>query len=777
MTSWLASDALTLHWSRPWCLVVALLLSVPLGIVIYRRQRLVFANSEPAAAYFLTATRLVLFALLAILAAGPTLRQNVTETERPIVAFVVDDSRSMQLPAEDVAAASIDADGSTRSAAARRLLRAWRANGLTALSSRVMLVGYAGGERLEKWELDFLQDEFPPPPLVASPETRLGDAIAALLAQPQPPPLAAIVILTDGVNNAGVTLAAAARLAAREHVPIFPVPIGAALSSPEVSIDEVFAPPVVQLGDTGEATVRIESHAAAGLAVDVVLREGAIEQDRQRVVLQSGEPQSVVLRFPAASLGAHFYTIEVDDLPGEAEWARANNEATVAVEVSGRRLRVLLIDGWPRWDFRFLKNAARRDRGLGGLADDAAAIDILLEAEWRRLPIEARTQQHESLRQSLERYDAIALGDATPELLDAQMLASLRAAVVERGVGLLIASGPRAMPAAYASSLRELLPVVLTGPVREGDPAGDGDTARTGESRLELSPDGARHPALLFSADPERNRAVIASLPPLAWTAPAERLSPGGMALAWIGEDENRYGRIPLIARQTVGRGEVIWIGLDATWSWRANVGDLYFYRFWGQAIRSVARHDSESGPEIAITPRVASVGQPVQIEVRRPATTDKPSADPPVAVLVELPDGQSVRLEPQSPRGSASPAAYAFVPRRAGIYRVQIEGGDESATAGNARPRAEAFIATESSRELAQVQVDRAALERLAQATGGAVLDGGSLAELETRITAQPRTVQKERETSLWDQPWLLVAFALVYLIDIAVRRRSSEA
>jgi hypothetical protein len=37
-------------------------------------------------------------------------------------------------------------------------------------------------------------------------------------------------------------------------------------------------------------------------------------------------------------------------------------------------------------------------------------------------------------------------------------------------------------------------------------------------------------------------------------------------------------------------------VGTDSTWLWRRNVGDRFFYRFWGQAVRFVARRDEQTG-------------------------------------------------------------------------------------------------------------------------------------------------------------------------------------
>ena len=59
-------------------------------------------------------------------------------------------------------------------------------------------------------------------------------------------------------------------------------------------------------------------------------------------------------------------------------------------------------------------------------------------------------------------------------------------------------------------------------------------------------------------------------------------------------------GSAPLMAVQQVGEGLSFIALVDSTWQWRYRVGDIYFYTFWGQVIRSLtpraARRTSSCG-------------------------------------------------------------------------------------------------------------------------------------------------------------------------------------
>ena len=45
---------------------------------------------------------------------------------------------------------------------------------------------------------------------------------------------------------------------------------------------------------------------------------------------------------------------------------------------------MLLVEGLPRWDFRFLKNALRRDNGVGGRTAPEVDVRLSASAEYAR---------------------------------------------------------------------------------------------------------------------------------------------------------------------------------------------------------------------------------------------------------------------------------------------------------------------------------------------------------------------------------------------------------
>ena len=127
-----------------------------------------------------------------------------------------------------------------------------------------------------------------------------------------------------------------------------------------------------------------------------------------------------------------------------------------------------------------------------------------------------------------------------------------------------------------------------------------------------VTPAGAAHPAFATTGNPSQDRETWSQMPEFFWAAAGSQLKPGATRLAEI-EMAGGKEKLPILAEQFVGRGRVLVVGCDETFRWRRNVGDRIFYRFWGQALRHVARKPAPGGQEswLEVEPRARRAGQP----------------------------------------------------------------------------------------------------------------------------------------------------------------------
>ena len=801
-------DQVTLAFQRPGLFWLGLAVWGPLVWLMRRRQQRQFTSAPGWLINTLTATRAIILGLMLLTLAGPFLKLDQRVEKRPVVAVVLDQSDSMRLPAGPFENASVTAQlavaaglipppdpqpvpdtsaaataaGSVASPASGSPLPTEVAETLREISrfdlarSVLRQAGPLWEELAKTHDVRFyqaavtlqpltLESERPEFPALAEsptfPATHLGDAIAKVLEDAAGRPVAGMVLLSDGQNTGGVSPAEAARAAGLAHAPVHTVPVGPPGRLRDVAVVDLFTSGQVSVGDTAQVSVTIESTGFDGQPVDVQLFDGTTPLASRRLVLASGEQQHMELSFEAKEPGLRTLNVVIPVLPEELVPLHANNSDTTQLRVAAGKLKVLLVDGAPRWDFRFLKNALRRDHGLEGRT--ASETDVLLDSELARKTVPAGTPgPYPGTLDELCEYHTVILGDIAVDRLPAGFLALLRQGVEERGLGLIVAAGPRATPHTWSESERELLPVRLAAST-------NGALAPVyNPYRLAVTPEGELNELLRLSPDAGQNRETWERMPPFFWAAPCERASPAASVLAVNGSVENGYGKQPLIAWHFFGTGRVLFVGTDSTWLWRQNTGDRYFYTFWGQAVRFVARREPDEGKRsrLEISPARVQPGEATRLELWGVNAAGEPLTEPRVAVQIETPDGTPAQVDLAA--DSQQPGRYIgrFIPTLAGDYAATFDPGQGA-------DRAEARIKVlPSTTELRRPNLNRVALAGLATGSGGELLELTMLDRLRELLQGTPGTSQLYREKTLWDNWLMLVLLVAVYSLDVALRR-----
>ena len=102
-------------------------------------------------------------------------------------------------------------------------------------------------------------------------ETRVGDALRQEIEMPRQGALAGIVLISDGVENAGSIAVAAADLAQTAGVPVFAVGIGSVEPQQSVLVSDLIAPRRAFPGDLLTITAHVQGSGFAGRAVQAEL--------------------------------------------------------------------------------------------------------------------------------------------------------------------------------------------------------------------------------------------------------------------------------------------------------------------------------------------------------------------------------------------------------------------------------------------------------------------------------------------------------------------------
>lgn len=775
-------DKAVLAFQRPGILWIGMILLIPLGIYVYRRQEQNLVTVSRRLRIALTTTRLLILAVLFFVLAGPYLQVDQQVNKKPIVGILFDTSQSMQLSAgpfesdeqlaEIAAAAGYDmSDGQIDSDVRKAMNRISRAE----LAHSVVRASYDSlcKPLEEDYELRYYTFSRTAAPLTfdqsavdspaqisqAGSASHIGSAIGHVLEEAAGQQISGILVMSDGQNTGGTSMSQAARAAADVKAPIFVTPLGPNQRVRDVSLVDVYTSGLVTVGDQVQVNVTVQSQGFDGQSVNVELKDGNEVLDTQEVVVRDSAQQQVELTFEAKLAGARYLTVHVPPLPEESEQLHLNNTDTAFVRISEEKIRTLLIDGRPRWDFRFIKNAIRRDNGLSGKSGEAP--DIVLETEWQRFSQAQRAQLLPQTVDDIAEYHTVILGDVSAELFTPELRNILLQAVREKGVGLIVAAGTQSMPHEFAGSFQDLLPVRL----KQGVAGMEAPVYNP--FRLVITPHGATHETTRLYDDPGRNQNVWASIPPYYWCAAVERPAPGATVLAWNPSVEGRFGKMPLIAYHFAGEGKVMFVGTDSTWLWRQNVGDRFFYKFWGQSIRFVARRNESEAQKswIEVRPVRAQQGEETQIELMAFREDGSPFESSTQSITM-LASGLRENIELTIDKTKKGRYTGSFTPQKSGVHRLAYQPSDGGSVV-------EATVQVLAAREeLRHPNVNRPGLDLLASSTGGKLIELQEVGTIPKFVKGETELQRLHYEATIWDNWLVLLILVLTYSIDVGIRR-----
>ncbi len=651
--------------------------------------------------------------------------------------------------------------------------------------------------------------------------TDLTGALEHILENTAPESLAGVLLLSDGRHNGARLAEDALRQLGTQNSPLSAIPIGGRLGPVDVSILSLTAPESVYLGDRVGVRAELKFDGLRGENVLVRLRHNGETVEEQTVTVPDVDHRAE-LRFVhlPETKGVYHYELEIEPLA--AELFASNNRWSFKTAVTDDRTNVLLVDSYPRWEFRYLRNLfygrdksvhlqyvlLRPDRIDGFEREQratASASRPFGEAEAERLPREL---------DEWRLFDVIILGDLPPGAISQEEWRAISESVTERGALLVCVGGPRYMPHAYDDGvLTELLPVTW-------EPS---ETPRFDSPepayRIALTTEGRGHPVMAQSTSRSLNAQLWARMPAATWRAtltgvkedaevlafaePVDGTRGAGSGVSLDGSPESvekaiaqlanrkQYERErALVTVRRVGLGKVAMMSFDQTWRLRYGVGDTYHHRFWGQLLRWGAGENLRSGGErvrlgtdrITYTP-----SDPVRVMAKVLDADRRPVTDADLSAVLYREGEVALRQRLAYREGSSGiyETDLAALPEP-GDYTVRLEGDlvDEALADAEGNPEGlraiEAELVVVASRnpvELSELTADRDFLIHSAQASGGRVAEIGETEVLLTSFGAPRETLTERRNLTLWDKWPLLLAFLALLTTEWVLRRRSGLA
>ena len=799
------------QWPLPaWTtlLVAAALLAIVVFVYLRESRRI-------SRGYRLMLSALRLCQIALVLAMAAQVELLLQRTGLPFVVVIADDTKSMNTVDryDDALRKALEIRVTGTLSASAKLTRWNLERALFAENGAAMLNDLADDHKLRFYFLsDFRKSRRDDVPGIIEElksaeangdSTRLGTAVRSALDELRGTTPAAVVVASDGINTEGPGLLDAAVYARHQGVPMFLVGIGSDRPARSLTLSDLEVEDTVFVNDFVQFRFKLTANGFQGKNVGIVLMRkasavGGAETKSEIVartdvtVAADGRPQPVVISYRPTRPGQFPFTVEIEpshgpDFSRNAEQEPPKGGTTSAadegvttspplsrsVQVRDEKIRVLLVDGSPRYEYRFLRNMLDRDSTI--------ELRTFLQDADMEFSDDEKAKYLKSFPVSLKElqtYDIVIFGDVNPSLLSPTALENLADYVdrPEHGHALVLIAGPEFMPRAYANTpLARLLPF---------DPA----AARVPDPKTLLNEGfiaqptelGAVNSAMQLEDSPEESHSRWKRLPSLHLISEVSDLKPGAQVLA---EDPSRTGPdgkpLPLIILQYVGGGgRVLFHATDETYHWRRRMGDTYFARYWVQMLRFLARSKlagRDQTVRLTTDRQEYRLGDPVRVQANFPDVRTAPLDDGGVTIALEQTgrETEKVQLRRDSHGGlSADRGRFeAVLPSLpAGAYHVKMI----APTLPSGVPAAD-FVVASPQTELTRVQMDAAAMQQAAATTNGKYYAFQDAARLPADLPSGRQVpVENLPSVPLWNRWPVLLLFLVLLITEWLLRKRA---
>jgi hypothetical protein len=564
--------------------------------------------------------------------------------------------------------------------------------------------------------------------------------------------LRGVVLASDGDWNEGPPpVQAAARLRMR-GVPIFAVPVGSRTRLPDIELLSLDVPTFGVSGKAVRIPFSIDSSLPRDFNTSVTLRtsDGDEVTKEVRIAAMSRTSDSLVWKPKATG----DFTVSLT-IPKQADESLAeNNKLTAPISIRDEKLRVLVVESYPRWEYRYLRNALSRDPGV--------ELSCLLFQPGLSKPGGGNKdyiKQFPAGKDELSKFDVVFLGDVGVEdgQLTTEQCRLLKGLVEHQASGLVFMPGWQGREFSLLDSdLGDLCPVALD----QSQPNGWG--ARVA-NHFELTELGRRSLLTKLADTQDDNAEVWEGLPGFQWYAPVLRARAGSDVLAVHKDASNEYGRLPLLVTRTFGAGKVLFMGTDGAWRWRKGVEDKYHYRFWGQVVRWMAYQRNMAKGEtmrLYYVPDQPKLNQILALHANVMERSGEPLHGGEVTARITAPSGRAelVRFSSAGDEWGEFTARYTAL--ESGSHRVTLYCKQTGATL-----EASFFV-----QGAAAEQVGRPArpevMEELARVTGGKVIEPSKIDDVVRTLAELPDPPPLVRRLPIWCHP--VMAVALIGMLGV---------
>ena len=586
--------------------------------------------------------------------------------------------------------------------------------------------------------------------------TRIGDSLKHIAAEAGTMPLGAIVLMTDGGDNTGgvdrETIAQLKQL----RVPVHTIGFGPDHFAKDIEVEEVAVPARALPNSRVNARVAFRQHGYSGEKVKLIVRENGRPLSQQEITLKPDVEQSETVQFNSGAAGAHSFTVGIDPAPGEEN--RQNNAMVRLVNVTQKKMRVLYVEGEPRWEYKFIRRAMEDDQSI----DLTSVVRTTQNKTYQQGGVQGELVDGFPPKiEGLFAFDGLIIGSIEANYFSPAQQAMIRDFADRRGGGVLFLAGRFALnEGGYANTpMAEMMPVHL--PAEK--------TWSRDFSDFAITEAGRESPISRIEEGREASIARWKKMPQIANYAGLGTPKPGAVVLMNVQPAGHRP--TPLLTIENYGHGRTAVLATAGTWRWKMlqDHADKTHAIFWQQLLRWLVTETP--GQVAASTPhQVLSDETRVPLRAVVRDKTYQTVAGATVTATITRPDGGSSVLELKP--DPLEPGTYTgeYNADKAGAYVAEVAAREDKTEVGRDTLT---FRREDGVAENFGAAQNKDLLEKLSSDTSGNYYTPAKSKRLPPEIAVSEAGITAHDNLDIWDMPILFLLALLIRGGEWLLRRK----
>ena len=610
--------------------------------------------------------------------------------------------------------------------------------------------------------------------------TNIPQALNEALDDLQGVPLSGLVLLTDGVDRSGTDIAKFAMQIRERKLPIHTVGIGSEEGPADLELVKVDAPRTAEEDFPVEMWATVKRQGFKGKKVKVQVTSNGRLLDTVDVDNDT-QAARVPLKFIPREPGTQRFEVHVQST--ETEAVLQNNTKTFLLKVAPtKRVKILFVDGKPRYEFGFIKRTLKNDPNIQ-LTDRYFTSDSLYGGTHTDTGHAFRF--YPESKEVLFDFDAIIFGNVDASQFTRTQLENTVEFVRTRGGGFLMLGGTSSLgnheiSKSYINTpIAQCLPIELElgsppppiTPRRRTARGADSQPSKDTGYKLQLTPEGKMETLMALASSPAENLERWTNLPPLIGYSKVKRAKAGTTVLAQHPSERNQFGNRILIATHNYNAGRVMVFTPHSSWHWQMGVPheDDSFERFWRQAAKWLTTAPKEH-LKLDIAKTAYTLKEPVVIEVTATDTQFELTNKAKLRAVIVDETGKRKQLTLEQVLGKDGVYTARFIPNRYGEYTVTATGtlGDE-----DLGEQQGLFEVKTSYAEFSNAELNVSLLKTLAEGSGGKYYPIEEASQLVNQIPLVESATSKITDVDIWDIPLIFGAVIALLGFEWFLRKR----